>query len=243
MKKLVYILLISFGCTPSEQQNILFNAKEIDANEWETYEGRWMTEIGILEIELTLNTSTNNVDTKYQLLEKLLSNQKATSTMSNGRFIFFKDVSNNEIGLCLQNLTINSTGGHFRVKKESHLALAEEMYFISRGPDELIPTDENFKPITTDRKYSLHKRKGYFTIEGYISFDSTQNFFFERNTMQRWSVADLGEIDSVKLFYKNKILNPHESLYLKALAYVVTDTTTINKQSLVIKSIKAIGEE
>ena len=61
--------------------------------------------------------------------------------------------------------------------------------------------------------------------------------------MQYWSVADLGEWDSVNMYYKKNSRNMYESVYLKALAYVVTDTASADNQSLVIKRIKAIGEE
>jgi hypothetical protein len=243
MKKIVFILLIAIACKQSNKQGEITNSKFVEPAEWETYEGRWQTKNGILLIELKLNTTTNNIDAAYQLHETLLSNEKASSTVSKGKYIFYKGMPNNEVGLCLQNLTENITGGHFRIRKESYSLPKEEMCFISRGADELLPTDQNFKPISTDRKYTLHKRKGYFTIEGYLSLDSTRFVFYERNTMQYWSVADLGEWDSVNMYYKKNSRNMYESVYLKALAYVVRDTASADNQSLVIKRIKAIGEE
>ena len=129
--------------------------------------------------------------------------------------------------------------------------MPDEMFFLTRGNDELLPCDDNFKPITTDRRYTLHKRSRLFTVEGYITFgqDSAEYFkqdsatFFERNTSEYWRVTDLGEFNELRLLYKKLAKEKFEGVYLKALAYSVMDTTLREKNVLVIKRISDVGND
>jgi hypothetical protein len=56
-------------------------------------------------------------------------------------------------------------------------------------------------------------------------------------------MADLGEFDSLKTLYQKLTKVKHEGLYLKALAYTISDTTTKAEKALVIKRIKTVGND
>jgi hypothetical protein len=61
--------------------------------------------------------------------------------------------------------------------------------------------------------------------------------------MQNWKIAELGEFDDLKSIYKKMTKEKYEGLYLKALAYSVTDNSSPTEKSLVIKRVKAIGKD
>jgi hypothetical protein len=112
-------------------------------------------------------------------------------------------------------------------------------------PEEMMNyCDNNFTPLTTDRRYTLHKRSRLFTVEGYFTLEPDTVKFFERNTREDWSVTDLGEYHELIASYKDLAKGKYEGIYLKALAYSVLDTTSITgKNALVIKQIKSIGKD
>lgn len=244
MNKLILLLItiLTISCNPdNKDKDIKFSIKSIPNQNWETYEGKWLTKDGVVRLELFLSTSSNNVDSYYKLYESFESKRSANGTSSEGKYTFYPGLADNEFGIRLHKLGHYSYGIHFRVKNSDDSS--EEMFFITRGPNELIPTDENFKPLTLDKKYTLHKRLDYFTVEGYMTFDNDTAQYFERNTSQYWKMAELGEFDSLKTLYKKMTKEKHEGLYLKALAYTISDTTTKTEKALVIKRIKTVGED
>jgi hypothetical protein len=120
----------------------------------------------------------------------------------------------------------------------------EEMFFITRGHDELIPCDNEYKPLTTDWRYTLHRRSNLFTVEGYVTFDSDSAEFYERNVMERWRLADLEEFQELKEKYRQTAKEKYEGIYLKALAYSVADTIPDSERRLlVIKWIKDFNND
>jgi hypothetical protein len=243
LKYLLFLIVIATSCNyENKKSNIEFSIKSIPEKNWETYEGKWLTQDGIIRLELFLSTSSNNIDSYYKLHESFESEKSASSTTSKGKFTFYP-LTNKEFGIRLHNLGMYSKGIHFRVKESKYMDISEEMFFITRGVNELIPTDENFKPITLDKKYTLHKRLDYLTVEGYITFDNDTAQYYERNTMQYWKIAELGEFDDLKSTYKKMTKEKYEGLYLKALAYSVTDNSSPTEKSLVIKRVKAIGND
>jgi hypothetical protein len=235
--------MIATSCNyENKKSNIEFSIRSIPEKNWETYEGKWLTQDGIIRLELFLSANSNNIDSFYKLHESFESEKSANSTTSKGKYTFYA-LPNKEFGIRLHNLGMHSKEIYFRVKESKYMDISEEMFFITRGADELIPTDENFKPVTLDKKYTLHKRLDYLTVEGYITFDNDTAQYYERNTMQHWKIAELGEFDDLKTKYKKMTKEKYEGLYLKALAYSVTDNSSPTEKSLVIKRVKAIGKD
>ncbi len=131
-----------------------------------------------------------------------------------------------------------------RFKPSGSIYSPDEMFFTTRGNDELLPADNHFAAITSDRRYTLHRRSKLFTVEGYITFEQDSAVFFERNTFEHWKVTDLGEFNELKLLYKQLAKEKYEGIYLKALAYSVSDPTSKKEHStLVIKRIKSAGKD
>jgi hypothetical protein len=76
-----------------------------------------------------------------------------------------------------------------------------------------------------------------FFVEGYVTCTDSVTEFFERNTRKNWKVASLGDIDSLKIKYIELATEESEGIYLKALAYSISDTTSESDKSLVIKRV------
>ena len=69
-------------------------------------------------------------------------------------------------------------------------------------------------------------------------------FGYQNTGFGYWKVANLGELDGLKLMYKQLATQENEGIYLKALAYSVLDTNPQReKNALVIKDIKSIGKD
>ena len=68
--------------------------------------------------------------------------------------------------------------------------------------------------------------------------------FFERNTFEDWRVAHLGVYEDVRKNYTGLAKEPWEGIYVRALAYSVSDTasTPERRGNLVVKRLIAMGE-
>lgn len=244
MKNILLFTSLLISCTTKDNSSMVdFSTKTISNEEWATYEGKWLADKGVISIELALQKNPPGINSYYKLHESFVEAKRASGTYSHGTFSIYHGLPNDEFGIRIHDLSPNATGVHFRVKQSRFLNLAEEMFFITRGNNELIPCDENFNPITTNRKYTLHKRIDYITVEGYITFDRDSAHYYERNTAEYWKVAELGEFDSLGVAYKQLTTENYEGLYLKALAYSISDSTSPTGRALVIKRIKAIGND
>jgi hypothetical protein len=148
-----------------------------------------------------------------------------------------------ELKICLHDLG-DWDRNYLRYESFNGLRTTKEMFFITRGNEELLPCDNNYNPLTTDTRYTLHKRSRLLTVEGYITFENDTAEFFERNSRVRWRVADLGEFDSLEAKYKRFVMEKLQGIYLKELAYTVVDTVLFDdKEALVIKEIKAMNND
>lgn len=243
MKNLLLIIFVVItSCTfENKEKNISFLSNSTPIQDWEIYEGKWLAKDGVIRLELYLSKSSNKYDLYYKLYESFESKTNSNGAVSEGEYIFYDGMPDNELRIRLRKLAGDSHEIHFRIKNP--LDSSEEMFFLTRGQNELIPTDENFKPLTLDKRYTLHKRLDYFTVEGYITFLDDTAQYFEKNTSQYWKLADVGEFDSLKILYKKLTKEKYEGLYLKALAYTISDTTTKSEKALVIKKIKSVGDE
>ena len=243
MKKVFTLIFLLFECTVHEKQKQEpFPVLTISDDEWATYEGRWLANDDIIRFELSLKSGAFGVDSDYKLVESFESDSLASGTTSQGMYSSYNGFANNELGICLHDLDTYSKAMHWRFKKSTDMS--DEMFFMTRGNDELLPCDDSFKPITTDRRYTLHKRSKLFTVEGYITFNQDSAVFFERNTREPWKVTDLGEFNKLRLMYKQLAKEKYEGIYLKALAYSVLERTSQReKNALVIKRIKNVGKD
>jgi len=241
-RKLFPMIFLLSACTiHEEKKQSSFPVLTVSEDEWATYEGRWLTKEGIMRFELSLKNGTVGIDSFYKLLESTESDSLASGTISYGIYSTYYGSAKNELHICLHGLSDYMHDVHFRIKKSN---IPDEMCFITRGNDELLPCDNGFKPITTDWRYTLHKRSKLFTIEGYITFDEDTVDFFERNTFDRWKLTELGEFNDLRTKYKQFARVKYEGIYLKALAYSVMDTTSQGgENALVIKRILNFGND
>ena len=246
MNKLVLSFFILSACAVQEKENqTVFQVLAIsDDDEWSTYEGKWLTDGGVIHFELSLKGGAPGYDSYYRLRESFESDSLASGTIKQGIYTSYHDAPNKEFRICLHDVDTYEKGTYLRYRKSGTADFQYEMYFMTRGNDELIPCDNSFSPLTTDRRYTLHKRSNLFTVEGYFTLEQDSIKFYERNTMENWKVTDLGEFNQMKLAYKKLAKENFEGIYLKALAYSVQDSISINgKNALVIKRIKSIGND
>lgn len=241
MRKILCLLIGLSGCMSNEKEKtILFPMLTVNDDEWAIYEGRWLTQGGSIHFELSLKTGPVGTDSYYVLHESFISDSLSHGTTSQGRYSTFYGSNNKEVGICLRELALYDFSMALRYQKSPDMP--EEMFFLTRGDRELLPSDDSFKPLTTDRRYTLHKRSKQFTVEGYLTVENNSVSFFERNTHERWRVADLGEYDQLKELYTRLAREKYEGIYLKALAYSVSDTIP-DEQALVIKRLAAVGND
>ncbi|MBS1682709.1 MAG: hypothetical protein JST48_13430 [Bacteroidetes bacterium] len=225
MKKFLPLIFFVWSCTGNETKNQKpLQVLNVNDDEWATYEGRWSSDRGVLSLELSLKEGSVGIDSDYKLQESLLSDTRAFGTTSIGKYTTVSGLSDGALGIEIQNLDKRSEITMFRFESTTEPNKTDEMFFITRGNDELIPCDDHFKPLTTNKKFTLHKRSRLFTVEGYFSAYAGAAEFFEMNTRENWIVADLGEIDKIKLRHKELIKQEFEGVYLKALAYSVADS-------------------
>ena len=245
MKKLFVFIFLLSACTVHEKEKQKpFPVFTISDDEWATYEGKWLNNDGVIRFELSLKSGGFGVDSYYKLVESFESDSLASGTESQGSYSTHYGFANKEVGICLHDLSEYSKGFYLRYKPSQRMDIPEEMFFITHGNDELVPSDDHFKPITTDRRYTLHQRSKLFTVEGYITFEHDTATFFERNTCEHWKVTNLGEFNEIRSIYKQLAKVKYEGIYLKALAYSVTDPTfKSEKDALVIKQIKDTGND
>lgn len=240
------LIFILPACTVNENRNqkpfpVLATSAD---DEWATYEGKWLKQGGIIRFELSLKSGSLGYDSYYKLTEYFESDRSASGTPSHGLYSTYNRFANKELGICLHDVGTYENGNYLRFKKNNDIDGQDEMYFVTRGNDELLPCNNTFTPLTTDKRYTLHKRSNLFTVEGYFTMAEDSIEFFERNTREYWKITDLGEFNELTLAYHKLVKEKYEGIYLKALAYTVLDTTSKSgKGALVIKRIKSLGND
>jgi hypothetical protein len=241
MRYVLFIILsCCFSCKPEAKQDFLIVTTGDD--EWVHYEGQWLSGKGVVQLELALKTGAQNVNAAYKLHESFLSDSLASGTSSIATYSTYMGGRNDKsMGPVLHELSPFSHGSFFRYRKSTDLP--EEMFFITRGQNELLPCNPDFKPLTTDKRYTLHRRSELFTVEGYVTFDTDSVDFFERNTFKRYTVADQAEFSKVETGYKKLAKVKHEGVYVKALAYTIVDSTARRNSALVFKRLLMFGAE
>jgi len=242
MTKWFLIIFIFSACIVKDKtKQASFPEITVNENEWAAYEGRWLTGNSVISFELFLKSGAIGVDSYYRLWESSVADSSASGTISYGPYSTYYGSSDKELRICLHGLSEYTDAIHFRISKTD---MPDEMCFITRGGDELIPCDADFRPITTNWRYTLHKRSKLFTVEGYVTFDKDSVEYYERNTSERWKMTELGEFDDIKTMYSQLVKEKYEGIYLKGLAYTVLDNTSQSGENvLVIKRIINFGND
>lgn len=195
MSRIWIAILVLSGCSVSETRNqgVMLGVRDAE-EEWFHYEGSWTAENGQFDVELSLRAASFGVDAPYRLRETFradsLANGARTEALYSGTLL-----ANDEIAITLRDLSEYDEGRFFRYRKSTDSG--PEMYFLTRGNDELLPCDDQFRPLVTDWRYTLHRRSRLFTVEGYVTVLTDSVSFFERDVREYWRVAELGEIDEV----------------------------------------------
>ena len=194
---LIFILICCSCETKPRQDFIIVTTGD---EEWTHYEGQWLSPNGEAQLQLALKTGSQNINAVYILHESFTSDSSASSTTSRATYsTYFGGRSDKSMGIVLHNLSSLTYSSFFRYRKSPDLP--EEMFFVTRGQNELLPCDPEFRPLTTDKRYTLHRRSELFTVEGYVTFDADSVDFFERNTFKRYNVANLAEFSKVEAGY------------------------------------------
>ena len=117
----------------------------------------------------------------------------------------------------------------------------EDLYLESRGDQELVLVDANFQ--RGNARYRLIRRSDLFTVEGYFTVYSDTTDYFERNTREKWPVAQLANYNEAVSQYHALAKESFEGIYLKALAYTVRqpDRNGKERDMLVFKKILQMG--
>jgi hypothetical protein len=245
MKKLLVFIIFLSACTFQEKESQKpFPAITVsDDDEWTTYEGNWLTEGGVIRVELSLKTGSFGYDSYYKLRESFQSESAATGIGSQGRYSTYAGAAENEFRICLHKVSTHFKHPYVRFKRLNNVDRNNEMFFVTRGNNELLPCDNDFTPLTLDRRHALHQRSKLFTVEGYFTLEQDSIEFFERNTGENWKVTDLGEFNDLATAYDKFATEKYEGIYLRALAYTVRDAAEVtSKDALVIKQIKSLGK-
>jgi hypothetical protein len=163
--------------------------------------------------------------------------------MDHGNYTVIYGLPNHELGIEINEWDKGMLTGRYAASMRNRKPIVREsgnLYFKTKGNDQLVLTDQYFNPIAEDNRYTLYKRSKLFTIEGYLTVEEDGDTeFFERNTRENWNLAQLGLYDSVNSTYKQLAKQPYEGIYLRALAYSVADTTAMGEDTdrLVVKKI------
>ena len=244
--KLFLFIVFASSCTvhdEEKQQPFPVSTISVD-DEWATYEGKWLTQGGIIRFELSLKSGAFGYPSFYRLRELFVADSSASGAISQGLYSSYSGSSDKEFRICLHGVSTYVKGNYLRYKKSGTVDNEDEMFFMTRGNDELLPCDDLFTPLTVDRRYTLHKRSNLFTVEGYFTLEQDSIEFFERNTSEYWDITDLGEFNELTDAYNKLAKEKYEGIYLKALAYTVRDIhSTTGKNALVIKQIKSLGDD
>lgn len=240
----VFSFVILFSCAEQEQKNQKpFPLIDITDHAWAFYEGRWNSEDGVVLVELALESGAFGIDAEYKIHQAYYEDNSATGTGIQKLYATYTDPKSNELKICLQDVG-EWKKGFLRYEAIRGDKKSFEMYFRTRGNEELIPCDNNYNALTTDWRYTLHRRSDLMTVEGYLTFDHDTAEYYERNVMKYWKVAELGEFEELKSKYKEVAEEKFQGIYLKALAYSIVDTVMFEeKKALVIKRILDFNED
>lgn len=250
------ISMLLLACSQKEAHES-FPILQVSDSEWATYEGTIITSQGeLFDVELSLKEASVGVESYYRLDAILRDEEFVSIIQTEGKYIVTPGLPNHSFGIHLRAtqtgrkisgttyFTRNIPKVRDKITKPNSVE-SVDLHFSTTGNNQLVLTDDNFTPVASDARYTIYKRSRLFTVEGYVTIqpnDSSE--FFERNTLENWNIVPLGEYNRVKRDYSKIATEPNEGIYLRALAYAISDTSSISGQRddrLVLKQVIKIG--
>jgi hypothetical protein len=248
------VLFLSSACV--EKENISLPLLEASNQEWATFEGKIFSDQGeIMEVELSLKESSPGVPSRYRFNGIVATEEYTSGGQCEGEY----EVTSLGNGLFGIRLLQVKTGRPFsndaflkrniprlrKVPAKPYDYRSSDLYFVTKGDGRLALANEDFNRLSKDDRYTVFKRSPLFTVEGYVTIEPDSSLeFFERNTFEDWHVSRLGIYDSLRQNYVKLASEPWEGIYVRALAYSVSDTadTSGQRANLVVKTLIAMGD-
>lgn len=222
-------------------------------NEWTTFEGKILSpQDEVIDVELSLKESSPGVPSFYRLNGIVITDQFGTIVQSQGQY---QAMSLGDGSFAIRLLGAKTgypvSSDAFFKRNIDRLRLAPskpneyhaaDFCFVTTGDGRLALADEDFNRQSDDDRYTLFRRSGLFTVEGYLSLESDSSLsFFERNTFENWHVARLGMFAALQQKYVALATEPWEGIYIRALAYSVSDSAvSAPRGALVVKKVVAM---
>lgn len=244
----IFLLVMMISChRPKLSTESFPNLYQFATDEWATYEGTIELPSGeVINVELSLKAGSPGFDSYYKFNE--LENGTYTYMWRRffaGTYTTLMGASPDEFIVQLHGARMGTVMVTGEVSEQNMKKLmarrneTTELYFKSVGSDQLVLTDEYFRPISDDQKHVLVKRSRLFTVEGYVTFVNDTSEYFEQNTRENWALANYGLYDSVRSQYQKLATEKYEGIYLKGLAYTVAHIDASGKDidALTIKDI------
>src|SRR6187402_2788309 len=149
MKTLYILPLLLSACADhdGQKQNTFPAIPVSEESDWTTYEGKWLTAGGSIHFELSLKSGAFGQDSYFQLIESFESDSTASGTKSQGLYSTYNEFPNKALGICLHDVNTYEKGTYLRFKKSNGIDTRDEMFFMTRGNDELLPCDNTFTPL------------------------------------------------------------------------------------------------
>jgi len=248
------ILLLTFGC--AQKQETSLPLIDPPGQQWATFEGNIIAEDGdTIEVELALKESSPGITSAYRLNGIVVTQHYTSGWQSGGQYEVVA-LDSGHFGIHIlgsKSGHVASSGAFFtrnidrmrKVPSKPNDYALSDFYFVTSGDGQLAQSDEDFNLPENGEFQVIHKRSRLFTIEGYVTVEPDSSMkFFERNTFENWQVAHLGMYEAVKEQYKNLAREPWEGIYVRALAYSVSDSTDEVSQrgALVVKKLIVMGD-
>lgn len=244
----------SFSCANRASESLPL--ADSPGQQWTIFEGKIISDEGEnIEVELSLRESSPGLPSQY-LINGLVVTDTYTGGWQSGGQYEVERLEDNLFGITLLGVKTGHPVSSDRfftrnIDRMRNLPLksnnytSADFYFITNGDGQLTLTDGNFKPVANDNRYTIVRRSNLFTVEGYVTVEPDSSLeFFERNTFEKWHVADLGMYDLVKDTYADLAKEPWEGIYIRALAYSVADTADDSgmRNNLVMKKLITMGD-
>jgi hypothetical protein len=251
-----FVILILLFPACSEKKDKALPLLEVSAQDWAIFEGNIVSDQGeIIEVELSLKESSPGLPSFYRFNGIVVTDHYTAGGTSDGEYEVTQ-LGNGLFGIRLLNVKTGqpfSANAFFKrniprlrtLPVKPYDYRTSDFYFITNGDGRLILADDDFNRISTDDRYTVFKRSSLFTVEGYVTLEPDSSLeFFERNTFEDWHVAHLGLYSDVRKNYTDLAKEPWEGIYVRALAYSVSDTTDGREHhgNLVVKKLIAMGD-
>lgn len=214
------LLLMLISCARQHPPTEPFPTLLVPDAEWVAYEGILRNGNGQdVHVELELIPASPGIDSWYKIRESLSDPADPKSVIigahSRGTYSVLQGSHGQNIVKINDRSLVSAVNRGKLYGAHDHVG--EDLMLASNGNDELLLLDEDLRPAGP--RYKLLRRSDLFTVEGYFTVYGDTAEYFERNTRKGWAVARFAEYDDAVMTYHSLATEPHEGLYLKALAY------------------------